>query len=221
MITRTHDAAPNFHHVADGHITEQYHGLVEWIRSSTNPVEAEAQLIGVAGCARKVGASTVAANLAAAAAQSCDRPVLLLDLSGTNFLLTERSVPADDSRLSGVFSERAPFVNASPIPNLSWLTLDDACAQCQNAEGRDVGVVLRELQHEFGFIVIDLPPADSWRSFAVAATLHGVVLVVDAQSARQAAMRTTQGLARANAIVLGVILNNYRRDIPSWLDARP
>ena len=25
---------------------------------------------------------------------------------------------------------------------------------------------------------------------------------------------------KANAVVLGVILNNYRRDVPSWLDAR-
>ena len=68
--------------------------------------------------------STVASNLAIAAAQISDQPVLLLDMSGTRPALGRRLNLANDLDLWDALedpSQYAECIRSTPVPNLSLL----------------------------------------------------------------------------------------------------
>jgi Mrp family chromosome partitioning ATPase len=183
----------------------------------------EAKTIGVTSCAPRAGVSTVAANLALAAAQAIVRPVLLLDLSSTRPVLAERlNVSGDLGLRAALAGDVRPgeCVKASPTANLFLLGANEAGAPQQlSLDGGRIYQLLQALEPDFRFIVVDLPPADSALCFAVAGALSGVLLVMEAQRTRyEAAVRAKQRLRYANASMLGVILNEQSDGLPSWLD---
>jgi Mrp family chromosome partitioning ATPase len=225
MITLTRDSASARRAVGQGIVAEQYHAVVQWVRSSDQTTLDACKSIGVTSCGHGAGVSTVAANLAVAAAQSCDRGVLLLELSGTRSLLASRLAMRGDLGLRRALQPDAragECVTPSPIPNLSLLALDESAGSCGlGNDGRQVDALLDELSADFCFIVVDLPPVESALCFAVSGILNGVLLVIEAsRTSADAAFRAKQRLVHANAAVLGVILNKHTRDFPSWLDAR-
>jgi len=204
---------------------EHYYAVVHWIRSTVHATAAEAKTIGVTGCNRGAGVSTVAANLAVAAAQTCDRPVLLLDLSSPHPTPPTRLAMPGDLGLREALapdSRPAQCVKSSRIPNLSLLAMNEVgTPKALSTDGYQVDRLLSDLEHDFGLIVVDLPPADSGLCFAVAGVLNGVLLVIEAQRTRsETAVRAKQRLIHANAAILGVILNKHCGDLPHWLDAK-
>jgi len=193
-------------------LSDHYGTLVHWIQSFRSSAGLDARTVGVTSCGAQEGVSTVAANLAIAAAHSCIRPVLLLDLTGSRPRLTKDLAVVGDLGL-----ERALLPGACarecavtmPLPNLSVLASSDegSCRGFGPGGGRVIELI-RDLEHDFHFIVIDLPPAGSSLSFAIAGAIDGVLLVVEAEkTASDTASRVTQRMAHANANVLGVILN--------------
>ncbi len=225
MTTLTRESAAAGRDVGGGIVAEQYHALVHWILSSDDPGAVEAKTIGITSCPRGAGASTVAANLSVAAAQVCDRPVLLLDLSSMRSVLAMRmsvSGELDLPEATAADSYPGQHVTASPIPNLSLLTVNEAGApETFSTDGCKLNDLLRELERDFGFIVVDLPPTDSGLCFAIGRLLNGVLLVVEAERTDgDAAVRAKQRLIRANTAVLGVILNKYSGDLPNWFAAK-
>jgi protein-tyrosine kinase len=204
---------------------EHYYAVVHWIRSTVHATAVEARTIGVTSCNRGAGVSTVAANLAVAAAQTCERPVLLLDLSGTRATLSTRLAASGDLGLREALapdSQPRQCVKSSPIPNLSLLAMNEVgTPKALSTDGHQVNKLLSELEPDFDLIVVDLPPTDSGLCFAVAGRLNGVLLVIEAQRTRNdTAIRAKQRLIHANAAILGVILNKHSRELPNWLDAR-
>ena len=213
MLTQARDSTSAKPGVSGGIVAEQYHALVHWIRSSQGVTAVDARTIGITGCARGTGVSTVAANLAVAAAQSCDRPVLLLDLSGTRPLLATRLAMSGDFGLRRALSSDSrpgQCVTASAIPNLSLLAISEpGFLMTASSDGRQVDDLLSDLKRDFCFIVVDLPPVDSGLCFAMSGALDGVLLVIEAQRTQgESAARARQRLIHANAAVLGVILNS-------------
>jgi Mrp family chromosome partitioning ATPase len=167
--------------------------------------------------------STVSADLAIAAAQSGDRPVLLLDASGKRPLLATRTGMKGDLSLPDSLapeSRLSACARPSPISNLSLLAMNETGALL-GSDACGVSEVLKDLKRDFGFIVVDLPHVESGLCFALAGMLDGVLLVVEShRTAEEAAARARQRLLHANANVLGAILNKYRRDLPAWLAGR-
>ena len=207
-----------------GAVAEQYQALVHWLQSGGNASATEPKTIGVTSCERRAGVSTVAANLAVAAARTCDRPVLLLDLSSTRPALAKRLEMAGDLGLRAALagdSHPSECVKASPIANLSLLAVNEACApRTLSMDGGRLHQLLRSLERDFGFIVVDLPPAESGLCFAAVGALSGVLLVMEAERTLcDAAYRAKQRLIHANAVLLGVILNEHSHR-SHWLDAR-
>lgn len=222
MITLT-QATPSTWRDGDGTVAEQYHALVHWVLSSGNPSAPESKSIGVTSCSPGAGVSTVAANLAMAAANACDRPVLLLDLSLTRPALARQLQMMGDLGLRAALADESnpsECAKASPVPNLSLLAAHEACTpQSLKLDGGRVHQLLRSLEHNFGFIIVDLPPAESGLCFAAVSALSGVLLVVEAERTQfDAAYRAKQRLTHANATLLGVILNE-RSHRSNWLDA--
>lgn len=227
MITLTRDAAsaPITRHTGAGVVAEQYYSLAHLLQPAGDQSSAVGKLVGITSCAPGAGVSTVAANLAIAAAESGDRPVLLLDLSSTRPSLADRFAMFDDLGLRDALAPGAhpsQCVKPSPIDNLSLLAVNDpGDARELSIDGSRVNALLRSLEHDFGFIVVDLPTTNSGLCVATAGMFDGILLVMEAERTNsEAALRAKQRLIHANARFLGIILNKHRRHIPAWLDTR-
>ncbi len=210
-----------------GAVAEQYYALAHWLRPTDgrDGNSTDAKSVGVTSCHPGAGVSTVAANLAVAAAQTGSTPVLLVDLSGKPARLAEQlSLDGDLGLLRALSGTATPCecVRTTTIPNLSLLALNhEPAASLSSFDGNRIVEVLYELERDFALVVVDLPPTDSGLCFSLAGVLNGVLLVMDGQSTQShLATRAKHRLHHANAALLGVILNNHTRDLPHWLDAR-
>jgi Mrp family chromosome partitioning ATPase len=226
MITLTQDsvATSTQRGGTSGAVAEQYYALANWLRPTSGSArDSEPKAIGVTSCAAGAGVSTVSANLAIAAARTGNQPVLLVDLSGRRSQIAAQLGLSGDLGLEAAIAGDLPAaecVKATPIENLSLLALSER-SLLSSFDGNRLVALLHELERDFSFLVIDLPPTDSGLCFSMVGTLNGVLLVMDGQRTHgQIAVRAKQRLIHANAAVLGVILNNHARDLPRWLDAR-
>jgi Mrp family chromosome partitioning ATPase len=194
-------------------VQEQYYGLFHWLQSIGTPAVSDAKTIGVTSCGPRAGVSTVAANLALAAAAAGKQPVLLVDLSGSHSLLADRLNMSGDLGLRAALASDArpaECVKESPVANLHLLAARDAAADSLSMDVGRLQQLLGRLESDYRFIVVDLPPADSALCFAVAGAMSGVLLVMDTDQTRyEAALRAKQRLLYANAALLGVILNEH------------
>lgn len=230
MITLTKDlvATTTQRGGTGGAVAEQYYALANWLRPSGDGaalgrLASEPKAIGVTSCATGAGVSTVAANLAIAAARTGNQPVLLVDVSGGHSQIAAQFSITGHLGLEAALAGDVPAadcVKATPIENLSLLAQSER-SHLSSFDGNRIIDLLRQLERDFSFLVIDLPPTDSGLCFSTAGTLNGVLLVMDGQRTHSlAAARAKQRLIHANAAVLGVILNNHAHDLPRWLDAR-
>lgn len=227
MITLTPDSAAPSADGCDlvGRVAEHYYSLAHWLRSRNGGGSGESTLVGVTSATHGSGVSTVAANLAIAAAYRSERPTLLVDLTGKRPQLATRLRVSGELGLERALAanvDPSEFVRATPIANLSLLAETDGRAfESMCLDSTQQILMLQALERDFGLIIVDLPPTDSGLCFVTAGTLSGVLLVIEAKRTHSdAALRAKQRLIHANAAVLGIILNKHSRDLPAWLDAR-
>jgi Mrp family chromosome partitioning ATPase len=224
MITLTQDAAlASITRTPAGLVAEEYFALVQMLRPATDRAQSAAS-VGVTSCSRGAGVSTVAANLAAAAAQSGEG-ALLIDLSSTRPALATRLGMSGELGLrEALQGDARPIdcVKATPIPNLSLLAVNDGDdSRMLSVDGTRMHDLLKAIERDFGFVIVDLPVTDSGVCVGTAGVVDGVLLVMESErSSADAALRARQRLIQANARLLGVILNKHCRHIPTWLDAR-
>lgn len=218
-------AAPMLHQRRGHPAAEEYYSLVHWVRAIGDISGATPKSIGVTSCSRGAGVSTVAANIAIIAADIDERPVLLLDLSpGRAAAARPFGMTADLGLREALFDPGRAALCAKPTPiaNLSLLGANsEADARTAGLDMSKVSDLMRSLESEFSFIVLDLPTVESSQCFITAGLLSGVLLVIEAERTRlETAARAKQRLIDARANVLGVILNKHRQHMPSWLEAR-
>ena len=226
MITLTSTAARS--NVAPAgkqtRVSDEYYSLVHWLRTVGIASGEAPKLLGVTSCTRGSGVSTVASNLAIAAAQINEQPVLLLDLSGSQRVArAELGRSGDDLLLD---SPADPWssqrVRPTTVANLSVLSVASAAEPPSVAlDAGRIHDLLEGLESDFGFVVVDLPAVESSLCFVTAGLLNGVLLVMEAERTRgHVAARAKQRLIDANANLLGVILNKHPQHVPSWLETR-
>jgi len=175
------------------------------------------QTLGVTSCAVGEGVSTVAAQLAAAAALQGDRRVLLVDANLARPTLQQTfGVDLQPGLADSVLSagRLAEAIQPSSVSNLSILTAGKSGDDPTSATPLTrAAKLLGQLPQRFDLTVLDLPEARSSAVLRTAALLDGVLLVVEAErTPREAARRTTELLSRAGARVLGVVLNHRCQD---------
>jgi Mrp family chromosome partitioning ATPase len=227
MITLTPDSAPPVaaRSGRTGPVADQYYSLVHWLRAVGDMSADAPKSVGVTGCSDGAGVSTVAMNLATAAADAGDRPVLLLDLSTTRASAATRFAMPGDLGLRDALADvphAAEYVKPSPVANLSLLGANfSGPSPALNVDVARLTDLLQSLENDFGFIVVDLPTVESSVCFVAAGLLNGVLLVMEPERTRlETAARAKQRLMDARANVLGVILNKQPRHLPGWLEAR-
>lgn len=181
------------------------------------------QTLGVTSCYAGEGVSTVAAELAVAAACAGDRPVLLVDGNLARPSLAERFGAAAGPGLAEVtweHQELLPVIQATKVCNLSLLPAGDLAETTQRAgDSTRLAPAVESLRQAFDLIVFDLPPAGpAGSAIALARLVDGVLLVVESERVRwEVAQRTKQLLLGAEVRLVGVVLNKRRHHVPEWL----
>jgi len=173
---------------ADGDILRLYQALEAALAHRPRKV------VAVVACAHGEGASTVAARLARLAAGPMGRSALLLH--GTS-----QPVPLKPGQPA-----------AEVLPEAGNLA-DSVAADGPVLNARALRATWERLRLDYDLVVVDLPPVRlAPLALAVAPTVDGVVLVVEAERTRTSIAReAAEALQTAGGNLLGVVLNKVRR----------
>jgi Mrp family chromosome partitioning ATPase len=165
------------------------------------------RVVGITGCGRGAGVSTVASGLAIAAAEDSESRVLLVDANPQmpsahpDFTVDQAAGPHGTHSL-----DEGP--QPSLRSNLWKLSLQTALAQSTTVERQtSVREILSGLLLDFSFIVLDLAPVERFGDIVdMQGAIDGTVLVVEAERTnRSLARAATEALSQSR--LLGVILN--------------
>jgi capsular exopolysaccharide synthesis family protein len=162
------------------------------------------------------GKSTVAANLAAVTAQT-GRSVLLVDADLRRPTIHETLGIENRQGLTNLLVREAhpiePVLQETRLPGVTAMTSGPIPPNPTELLGSSrMKELLARLTEMFDLVIVDSPPVLAVADPAVLAPrVDGVVLVVDARSTSSETLRRTRdALARANANMLGVVLNKLR-----------
>lgn len=196
-------------------IAESYRSLRTNIEFSS--FDHDLKTIAVTSASPLEGKTTTAVNMATAFAQAGENVVLI----DANFRKpTIHSIFNKDNRggLSNIIAKQYSvheMVQETPIDNLSLITSGPVPPNpSEMLSSRYFTEMLDELKVNYSIIVIDTPPAlIVTDAQVVAAQCDGVILVVNAGKAkREAVVKVKEHLEHARARLLGVVLNNAKRN---------
>ena len=173
------------------------------------------KLVGVTGCAKGAGTSTLAGGLAAALSETGDGKVLLVDMNVGHATVHPFYRGASTCTLAqALVGEPAP---AGENLYLAMATPPDA-PHAQIIPKRFYELMPHLKASDFDYIIFDMPPLSQTSiTLAVAAYMDKVVLVAEAEkSNRDVFKRAFTELAAVNANV-SAVLNKLRFYTPKWL----
>jgi capsular exopolysaccharide synthesis family protein len=227
MITRTpDDASPKAAPRVDlsGQLAAEYYQAL-WARLFATAGAEPPQALGVTSCTRGEGVSTIAMNLAVAAAAQPNHRVLLVEANLQHPVLARWLNAESRPGLADLLSlgcDARHAVHRTHIPEL-FLLPAGAPETVANADLASLPSLLSDLKVSFDSIVFDLPPAESTSlALPLAGLLDGVVLVIEAERVPlETARRARDLLAQSRAVLSGVVLNKRREHLPRWLGGKP
>jgi capsular exopolysaccharide synthesis family protein len=218
------EIAPPFHPVERGDTGELFRTLWRRLLFRGGGASCTAQAIGLTSCLRGEGVSTVAAQLAVAAA-SAGRPVLLVDVNlespGLHRLFQLECSPG----LADALREDAQLdalIQPSGLVNLSVLTAGKMEASLtRSCATGTLTALVRVLKHDFPLVLFDLPALETGSvAIQCAGLLDGLLLVVEAERVRsEIVQREKEFLTQAGVPLVGAVLNRRRDYVPAWLRA--
>ena len=162
------------------------------------------------------GKTAAAANVAVAAAQANSR-VVLVDADLHNPTLHDVFGVANNQGLASLRSttQLEMVVHDTEIEGLKLVTSGPAQANPSEVlSSPSVAQFLERLRSDADLVLVNAAPVTAAADASLlAATLDGVILVVDGRrTRRQDAQRAKDQLERVNARILGVLLHNARMD---------
>lgn len=206
-------------------LSAHYRALVQRIQAANMaaPANETIETIGVTGCARGAGVSTVAFNVAVAAARADMGPVLFVDADLTK--QANRRLITDSPTL-GLADALANAVD--PVDCIVNMRIENLAIVAGRGKTKyddltfdpfKVAELLDEYKCHFKLLIVDIPaPTELNGSIYLAGKLDVVLLVIESElSDGRIALRTKQELVDANANLLGVVLNKRRKHVPNWL----
>jgi uncharacterized protein involved in exopolysaccharide biosynthesis/Mrp family chromosome partitioning ATPase len=204
------------------HLREYYDTLGERLTSSLNGRRRVVPYaLGVVGCRRGEGVSTVTANLATMLSHRIKERILLVDANSAaatvhRLFRAHRAPGFTDTLANGqkrvvqrMANQRLDIVAAGKMNGKVPQTFEsDGFRRFLNLAGR-----------HYRLIVIDMPPLfETSHAARLAGLCDGIILVVEAEQARREVVRQAkQELLRWKADLVGVVLNRRRFYIPKWL----
>ncbi len=201
-------------------IADYYRLLFDRLRQAWADRPPQRPVVGITSCRKGEGVSTVCRYLTITAAHKLERPVLLVQASRDR-------VPEDsqdeDVGLYDILAGSAEPADAVKHYWARWayrLGGGTTQARLKTEFRREIFARLIDLfKREFDMTIVDLPPCGSpSECFAMAGTLDGVVLVVEAERVRGPIVsRARDQLFQCGSRLLGIVLNKRRNHVPEWL----
>jgi capsular exopolysaccharide synthesis family protein len=185
--------------------------------------EHPVRTLGLTSCCRGEGVSTLAAHLAMTAASYDAGRVLLVDCDLAHPSVAARFGAAACPGLAECLrsGERdGELFAATPVEGLWVLPAGRLRGSPASAFGSPrLAELVHDLAGRFALTVFDLPPVNQASCMgAIAPLLDGVLLVIEAERVPwEAVQRAKELLSRAEANVLGAVLNKRRDKSPSWM----
>jgi capsular exopolysaccharide synthesis family protein len=216
------NAVKSYHLPGNGHLQPYCHEIFQSLRRTRDDV-ARPRAIGLTSSFGGEGVSTLAANLAIAAAAGGVGKVLLVDANldhpSQHTIFGFPLAPGLVEFLSG----RSPADCAHPVVGASHLALLTAGAPPDAIDGhgdKAFAARIEILKQTCDCVIFDLPPvADAVFPPALLSLLDGVLLVTESERIqRRNLWRTKCALEGAGANILGVVVNKQRQYFPRWLD---
>lgn len=223
LLPETPPAAPS--RTEQAPLAEYFRALFQHLRVGLQPTPGLAPTIGVTSCLGGEGVSTVARNLAVAAAQNLRKPVLLMDAAFGTHIVPAGGEPSGGGLYDILLgnARAADCIQPAGSRDVFLLETGTSLARGSLPLPKEAFVdLLADLRPEFGFIVADLPVANELsHCFSIGSLLDGVLLVVEAERVRnQVVARARDQLQQCGARLLGVVFNKRRNHVPDWLYRR-
>jgi len=183
-----------------------------------NNMTKKPKLIGVAGCSRKSGASTLAVGVAAALSETGDGKVLLVDMNVGQGEVHPFFQGRPGSALGTALQQDAEI--ASPADNL-YLATGVKSAKLDAAVGfkRFHELMPNFKASDFDYIIFDMPPVGPTSpTSGMARSMDKVLFVIESErSNRSLVKRAHADLAAGHSDVV-VVLNKVRSYAPRWIE---
>jgi Mrp family chromosome partitioning ATPase len=182
--------------------------------------------IGLISTLHGEGVSSIARGLARVVSRTPNAKVLICDVAGD-----PRTRPSHNGHSQSTALARASLDHGAGRIEFSWLPGsqvamgaigEPGAINALAADADSVRNMLSSVSDSFELTILDLPPvSESIIGPAMAKALDGVVLVVEAERTRSAAVQASQRTLRMHGgNVLGVVLNKRRFHIPNFIYRR-
>ncbi len=208
-------------------MSEDYLALLDRIRAKTAVMPREGLALGLTCCISGEGVTTIATNIALAAAMQDQGRVVVVDAHFARPRAARLLEAPEGAGLADVLEENADLEDclqpADTSPLIDVLSAGTAASR-RTAKLTTVTArsILDDLQRKYSLVIWDLPPAGCLsHTLAVAPSLHGVILVVEAERVkRQVVQSVKEQLQECDVNLYGVVLNKRRHHLPGWLYRR-
>jgi uncharacterized protein involved in exopolysaccharide biosynthesis/Mrp family chromosome partitioning ATPase len=181
--------------------------------------EAKPYILGITGCAKGSGVSTIAAGLALALARNGVERVVLMDANAESGAPTifgvnpstglVEMVPDGEGNTAVTQHQMyiVPSGSSDPKPVFS-------------SRAHRFAALLQHLRNsKASFVIVDMPPVtETGLTLRISRLLNGVLLVIAAEKVnRTVAEHAKEWLLQSEAKLIGSILNKRRQYVPDWL----
>lgn len=204
-------------------VRQYYETLGEQLLQSSDGSTEKPRVFAVVSCHRGEGVSTIAANLATWLAQRGNGDVLLVDANTAHPSVHRIFKKKLSPGLVDVLENgqgNGDAILSSPIQKLHILSAGSRDVNLSEIFDSDrFSKRLSSIKGPYRFVVFDLPAVSQTSSVPrLAGLCDGVIIVVEAERLRwEVVQRMKERLVKAEADVLGVVLNKRRFPIPAWL----
>jgi Mrp family chromosome partitioning ATPase len=209
--------------VAQRRGAEPYDALLWRVEARQSADAGKSATLGLIGCQRRVGVTTVAGNLAVRASELQLGPVLLVETSPTRARLSREwrlpPGPGFAQYLSGEASY-AECLRQGPAEELTVLPAGTLPrGEVSLVEPGAIDALLAEACADNRLVIFDLPAADELQQLLlVAKQLDQALLVVRSDSTRERdAQKIADRLLEDGVPLSGAVLNRRRNYVPRWL----
>jgi Mrp family chromosome partitioning ATPase len=181
-------------------------------------------LLGITGCARRSGVSTVAANLAIRAADHGLGPVLLVDANIQHPELYRLIGAKSGLGLADVLAGHTSLTAAAQATRVAGLQIlplgTSELMRRLRLEPAKIDGLAAELREAYSLVMVDLPGAcEMGQSQWLAHALDGAVLVIRSErTGRGVAQECQRRLAQDGIPVVGAVLTDQHTYLPRWLE---
>lgn len=179
--------------------------------------------VGMTGCGRRSGVTTVASNVAIRAADHRLGPTLVVDANFPRPQLDSLFRLRGAAGLGDVLAGRCELADALHSSKVRGLTVmpigGRGLVDRAGVDQQLVDALLTELLDQFRVVVFDLPECDQMRpSQLFARRLDAALLVVRSGSLRQKeGRRAMELLEREGLNMVGAVLTQQKNPVPRWL----